>query len=145
MDRSYPDRPWIGVGVLIVDDGRLLLIQRGTEPSRGRWALPGGMVNIGEPAREAAAREALEETGLRVSVGDVFWVADGITHASDGRVQYHTVILDFLATVVGGDLGHADDAMALGWFSADDLVGVPLSGPMWPLVERLFERRFERC
>lgn len=145
MDRHYPPRPWVGVGVIIVRDGRVLLVQRGREPGRGLWALPGGMVDLGETMRQAAAREALEETGLRVEVGDVYWVADGIVRDETGRVKYHNAIVDFLATAPDGEPAWADDAMDVRWVGPDDVEGMALTPSMWPLLEKLFGRSYHRA
>ncbi|MBM4417550.1 MAG: NUDIX domain-containing protein [Chloroflexi bacterium] len=142
MDRLFPARPWIAVGVLIVESDRLLLIQRGHDPGRGLWALPGGMVDLGETARAAAAREAREETGLDVEVGELIWIADAIGRAPDGRVEYHNVIVDFLATPTGGSPRHGDDAMDLRYFSADEIDRLPMSRTMYPLLEHYFRRSF---
>src|SRR5687767_11297013 len=97
LDRSYPVRPWVGVGVVVVRDGKVLLIQRGREPGRGLWAVPGGMVDLGETCQEAARREAQEETGLDVVVGEVFWAGEYIGRDAQGRVEYHNVLVDYLA------------------------------------------------
>ncbi|HEV8637644.1 MAG TPA: NUDIX hydrolase [Chloroflexota bacterium] len=145
MDRRYPPRPWVGVGVIIVRDGRVLLVQRGRQPGRGLWALPGGMVDLGETMRQAAAREALEETGLRVEVGDVYWVADGIVRDETGRVEYHNAIVDFLATAPDGEPAGADDAMDVRWVGPDDVEEMALTPSMWPLIEKLFGRSYRRA
>lgn len=143
-DRLYPARPWIAVGVVVMREGRVLLIQRGRDPGRGLWAVPGGMVDLGETAREAAAREALEETGLTVTVGDVCWVADAIARDAEGRVRYHNVIVDFLAEAPDGEPVCADDAMDARWCGPDDVADLPLTPSMWPLIESLFGRSYSR-
>jgi ADP-ribose pyrophosphatase len=130
--------------VIVVRDGRVLLIQRGREPGWGLWALPGGMVDLGETMRQAAAREALEETGLHVEVGDVYWVADAIVRDDEGGVKYHNAIVDFLATAPDGEPACADDAMDLRWVGPDDVEGMALTASMWPLMEKLFGRPYRR-
>lgn len=123
--------PVVGVGVVIVDDGRLLLIQRGREPQRGLWAVPGGKVEPGETMRAAARREAAEETGLEVEVGDVTWVGEVIDPG------YHLVIIDFEASVVGGKLEAADDAADVRWVPLDQASDYPLTPTMYDLVDTL--------
>jgi ADP-ribose pyrophosphatase YjhB (NUDIX family) len=125
------ERPVVGVGVAVVDDGRLLLVQRGREPGRGLWAVPGGKVEFGEPMREAARREVAEETGLVVEVGDVVWVGEFLEGA------HHIVLIDFEGTVVGGDLGAADDADDVRWVPLDEATEYPLTPTMYHLVDTL--------
>jgi ADP-ribose pyrophosphatase len=144
MERTYPVRPWVAVGVVVMRDGKVLLVQRGKEPGLGLWAVPGGMVDLGETAREAAAREAKEETCLDVEVGEVCWVADAIRRDAEGRVVYHNVIIDFLATVRAGEPTCADDAMDVRWVGPDDVEALPLTPSMYPLLEKLFDRTFAR-
>ncbi len=128
------DPPLVGVGVVLVDAGRILLVQRGHEPSRGLWAVPGGTVGKGETLREAAAREALEETGLLVDVGDVVWAGE---HISDFG---HIVLIDFLASAVGGRLAPGDDADRAEWVPLDEVGGYPLTATMHELIDILRTR-----
>src|SRR6476660_155688 len=99
MKREYPDRPIVGVGAVIIDRGRVLLVKRGSPPMLGQWTIPGGVVELGETLRSAAEREAQEETGLNVRAGEVLEVIDRIVPGEDGRPQYHYVLVDFLCTV----------------------------------------------
>jgi 8-oxo-dGTP diphosphatase len=142
MERSYPVRPWVAVGVIVVRDGKVLLIQRGRDPGRGLWAVPGGMVDLGETTRAAARREAQEETGLDVEVGEVFWVAEYIGRDDAGRVRYHNVLIDYLASAPEGEAVNADDAMDARWFGPDDLDEIEMTASMWPLLEKLFQRSY---
>jgi 8-oxo-dGTP diphosphatase len=120
MQREYPDRPVVGVGAVIVQDGRALIVKRAHAPRKGEWSLPGGIVEIGESLVEATRREIKEETGLDVEVGDVVEVFDRV-HRLDGRVQYHFVIVDYVCRPVGGELRAADDAEDARWVSADEI------------------------
>ena len=143
-NRTYPTRPWVAVGVVIMKDGKILLVQRGKEPGLGLWAVPGGMVELGETSREAAAREALEETGLEVEVGDVVWIADSLVHDDQGRIRYHNVIVDFVATAPpDGDPKCADDAMDVRWIGPEDLSDIEVTKSMWPLLEHVFKRSLD--
>jgi mutator protein MutT len=107
--RKYPDRPFIGIGAVIVQGDRVVLIKRKYEPLAGQWSLPGGAVEIGETLEECVAREMLEETGLEVEVGPVIEVFDRITRDEDGRVRYHYVLVDYLCWPVNGELQAGSD------------------------------------
>jgi len=107
--REYPERPHVGVGAVIVDDGRIVLIKRRFEPLAGEWSLPGGSVEVGETLEAAVAREMEEETGLRVEVGPVIEVFDRVMRDADGRVRFHFVIVDYLCWPAGGRLMAASD------------------------------------
>src|SRR5271157_4239862 len=100
MKRFYPEQPIIGVGAVIVQQGRALLVRRDTEPLKGEWSIPGGALELGEKLRDGVRREALEETGLRVEPGEVLEVFDSIFQDDDGRTQYHYVLIDYLCTLV---------------------------------------------
>ena len=114
MQREYPEAPLVGVGAVVVHRGRVLLVRRGTEPLRGEWSLPGGLVELGESLTDGLIREVAEETGLIVEPLDLIELLDRIHHAGE-RVRYHYVIADYLCRVVGGDLMAASDADAVRW------------------------------
>jgi ADP-ribose pyrophosphatase YjhB (NUDIX family) len=114
LQREYPLSPLVGVGAVIVQEGRVLLVQRGREPMMGRWTIPGGLIEIGESLLEAVVRETREETGLDVEPVQLIELLDRI-HREEGRVRYHYVIADYLCRVVGGTLAAADDAAAVRW------------------------------
>ncbi len=120
MGREYPDNPLVGVGAVIVRDDRVLLIRRGQAPLLGEWSLPGGVLECGETLREAAAREAREETGLVVETVDMLGVYERIIREQE-RVRYHYVLIDFLCRAVGGELKAGSDAAEVGWFTREEL------------------------
>lgn len=115
----------------MINDDRLLLIQRGHEPQKGRWAVPGGKVEFGESMRDAARREVAEETGLEVEVGDVVWVGESIDD------DHHIVLVDFDGSVVGGELQSGDDADEARWVPLEDAVNYPLTPTMHDLLDTL--------
>lgn len=121
MRRDYPDRPIVGVGAVIVQDRRVIVVRRNTEPLRGEWSIPGGVVELGETLRAAAAREALEETGLIVEATEVLEVFDGIYSDASGRIQYHYVLIDFICRPAGGELHAGTDADEVRWVREDEL------------------------
>jgi ADP-ribose pyrophosphatase YjhB (NUDIX family) len=133
------DLPIVGVGVAVVDAGKILLVRRGNEPGKGLWAVPGGKVGYGERLRAAAARELREETGFEVEVGDVIWAGE---HLGEGR---HIVLVDFLGTVISGSLAAGDDAVEVRWVPLDEAGTYQLTGTMYELVELLREREARRA
>lgn len=139
--RQYPERPVVGVGAVIVADGRVVLVKRAHEPLKGEWSLPGGSVEVGETLADAVAREVLEETGLRVRVGSLIEVLDRVHRSSDGRVEYHFVLLDYRCTVLSGVLSHGSDASDACWVSRDDLPKYQLSDSAIRVVTRALELR----
>jgi ADP-ribose pyrophosphatase YjhB (NUDIX family) len=114
MQREFPSTPLVGVGAVIVEAERVLLVRRGTEPLKGHWSLPGGLVELGEGLLTAVVREVREETGLAVEPVELIELIDRI-HREDNRVRYHYVIADYLCHVVGGALQAASDADAVRW------------------------------
>jgi ADP-ribose pyrophosphatase YjhB (NUDIX family) len=118
VKRDYPDRPIVGVGAVIVEGGRALVVRRATEPLKGEWSIPGGMLELGEKLREGIAREVREETGLEVEVGEVLDVFDSIFPDRDGRTQYHFVLVDFLCRLTGGELEASSDVSEAKWVTS---------------------------
>ena len=127
MKREYPDAPLVGVGAIIIEDGRVLLVKRGHPPLLGDWSIPGGVLEVGETVREGAIREAREETGLVVVPEEFLGVYDRVLRDSDGRVRYHYVLVDFLCRRTDGDLLAAGDADEVRWFAPDELTKLPLA------------------
>jgi len=139
MTREYPERPIVGVGAVIVDDKpktgrRVLLVRRGVPPLKGRWSVPGGMVELGETLRAAAVREAREETGLVVRAGEILEVFDRIIPGQDGRIQYHYVLIDFLCHVEGGEARAGSDAAEIVWARESDLEKYKLEKPALSVI-----------
>jgi ADP-ribose pyrophosphatase YjhB (NUDIX family) len=114
MAREFPEMPLVGVGAVIVEDGRVLLVQRGREPLKGQWSLPGGLIEIGESLHAGVIREVREETGLEVEPVELIELLDRI-HRDGDRVRFHYVIADYLCRVSGGTLQAASDADAVRW------------------------------
>ena len=138
MAREYPDNPLVGVGAVIVQDGRVLLIRRGQAPLLGEWSLPGGVLECGETLREAVVREAREETGLEVESSEMLGVYERVIRSEDGRVRYHYVLIDFLCRPVAGDLKAGSDASDVRWFASEELPGLKLSADTLEVVRRGF-------
>lgn len=114
MLREFPEVPLIGVGAIVVHEGRVLLVQRGREPLKGQWSIPGGLLEVGESLEAGLMREVEEETGLTVQPVQLIELLDRI-HREGERIRYHYVIADYLCRVTGGKLGAASDAAAVRW------------------------------
>ena len=127
MQREFPEHPLVGVGAIIIENASVLLVKRAHPPIQGQWSIPGGVLEVGELVREAAVREAREETGLIVEPGELLGVYDRILHDREQRVQYHYVLVDFLCRPVGGELLAASDALEARWFTREDLPALKLA------------------
>jgi ADP-ribose pyrophosphatase YjhB (NUDIX family) len=123
--------------VIIRDGPRLVLVQRDKEPSRGLWTFPGGAVELGESLHDAARREAWEETSLRVELGQVATVIDHVVRDQNGRVQYHYVIVDYMARPIAGTLQAGTDVRDARWFSLDQLDALPMTEKAGQLARKL--------
>ena len=138
--RRYPERPLVGVGAVIVDGDRVLLVERGQEPQRGAWSLPGGLLELGERLEDAVRREVREETGLEVEVLGVAGVVERILPDAEGRAEYHYVLVDYLCRVAGGTLQPASDASRAAWVPRGELRAYPLSEGTLSFLERALAR-----
>ena len=140
MKREYPVSPLVGVGAVIIEDGRVLLVKRGHPPLAGEWSIPGGVLELGETLREAALREAREETCLAVETADLLGVYDRVLRDDDGHTIYHFVLVDFLCRRVGGEAQAADDADEVRWFTPAEARGLPLAEDTAEVIRLGFEK-----
>jgi ADP-ribose pyrophosphatase YjhB (NUDIX family) len=134
--REYPSAPLLGVGAIVVDGDRVLLVQRGRPPALGGWSIPGGLVDVGEPVEVAVRREVAEECGLAVRLHGLVGFVDRIIRDAEGRVQYHYVLLDFLATPEFGTACAGSDARALRWSTLDELSTLETTEGLDTMVRR---------
>lgn len=139
MSREYPTRPIVGVGALILQGGRLLLVKRGSQPGLGKWSIPGGLVELGENVRDAMVRETREEVGLEVEAVRLIDVFDSITRDEKEDVQYHFVVVNFFVRVVGGSLQTASDILEAAWVPIDEVEECDLTD----LFRGFFEKHHE--
>lgn len=145
MKREYPETPLVGVGAVILDQGRVVLVKRGQPPLAGEWSIPGGRLETGETMREGVVREVREETGLTVEPAELLGVYDRLLRDEAGRILYHYVLIDFLCLRVAGELhagGDADDAR---WFTPDGLSGLSLMEDTAEVIRLGFEESQTRA
>jgi ADP-ribose pyrophosphatase YjhB (NUDIX family) len=140
MQREFPEVPLVGVGAIIIEDSRVLLVKRAHPPLQAEWSIPGGVLEVGELVREAAIREAREETGLTVEPSDLLGVYDRILRNPEQRVQYHYVLIDFLCRWVAGDLSAASDAAEVRWFSRGELPALRLAEDTLDVIQKGFQK-----
>ncbi|WP_290901656.1 NUDIX hydrolase [Ferroglobus sp.] len=133
--REYPGRPVIGVGAVIIEDEKILLVRRANEPNKNMWSIPGGLVRVGESLHEALKREILEEIGVEIEIGDVACVTEEIFLDKDGRIKYHYVIVDFFAKIKSGEIKAGSDAKEVKWIKLDEL-----GEDVVPFVRKLVEK-----
>lgn len=135
LSRQYPERPIVGVGVVLWRQDRILLVRRRKPPRRGQWSLPGGAQRLGETVEETARREVLEETGLTIEILGLVDVFDSIHKDPKGDVEYHYTLVDFCAVWVAGEPAAASDAAEATWFSFDRIRALGL----WPETLRVID------
>ena len=141
MKREYPERPLVGVGAVIVERERVVLVRRGAEPLAGEWSIPGGLLEVGETMRAGAVREAREETGLEVEAGEVLEVLDRIVPDAKGKLRFHYVLIDFLCRRVAGELRAGGDATEARWVKESELGNLGVAEAAVKVIRRALARR----
>jgi len=139
-ERSYPDRPWVGVGGIVFQSDKVLLVKRGKEPGLGKWSIPGGAVDVGESVKTALQREIEEETGLLVEVLDLIEVFERIIPDPQGKILYHYVLLDYWCGITGGQLMAQSDADEAGFFPVDSLKTINLPQETERVILKAYEK-----
>lgn len=130
--------PKVAVGAVVFQKGKMLLVKRANPPQKGKWALPGGSVELGETLRKAAEREVREETGLHIRAVEPVSVFDLIETDDKGNIRFHYVIVDLSSELIGGELRPADDVSDARWFSLEELEGLDVSSTTREFIEKLF-------
>src|ERR1035437_8668588 len=138
MKRDYPEQPILGVGDVIVERNRVLLVRRATEPLTGEWSVPGGLLELGETLHDGLRREVLEETGLHVEPGDVLDVFDSIFRDEQGRTQFHYVLIDYICRAVSGEAKAGSDVSEVKWVEEKDLAAMSLRESIEQVVRKGF-------
>ena len=136
VPRRYPPCPLIGVGVLVFDKDRVLLVKREQEPGKGRWSIPGGLLELGELLKEGARRETKEETGIDVDVDDLLDVIDNIVVDEWDKVSYHYVLIDYLGHRIGGTLVPGTDVKEARWATLEELDALSTTRTLQRLVQK---------
>ena len=127
ISREYPPAPLVAVAAVVLDaEGRSLMVERGRPPAQGMWALPGGLLDLGEPVRDGVAREVHEETGAEIEIVELLDLFEPIHRDQNGRIHYHYVVIDFWAHFRGGKIAAADDVDDVAWVSVNDLCKLPM-------------------
>jgi len=140
-DRRYPKRPLVGVGAIILKRDRILMAQRGKQPLKGWWSLPGGALEAGERLVDGVCREVREETGLEVRPLGILEVFERIMRDSSGAPEYHYVLIDYLCRITGGDLRPGDDVCAVEWVKRRDLPKLRITEGTLGVIEKGFRER----
>ena len=140
MEGALGVEPLVGVGAIIIERDCVVLVKRGHPPLAGEWSIPGGVLEMGETLRQAAAREALEETGLTVEVGELLGVYDRILRDADERTRYHYVLIDFLCRRIAGDPEAAGDAADARWFGRGEIGQLSLAEDTTEVIKLGFEK-----
>lgn len=141
--REYPEHPLIGVGGFIHKDGKILLIKRRFEPNKGRWSLPGGLMEIGEDPEGAARREVREELGIEVRVEGLFQVSNEVIRDDKGKVKYHFVLVDYLMTPLRDEITLNEESEEYRWFEPQAVEGLDVSKNTH-LIVRKYQETIEK-
>ncbi len=139
MTHRYPEKPLVGVGVVVYNENRqVILVKRGNDSSHGLWAIPSGAVALGEQVREAAVREVREECDIDIELKDLLGVVDLILKDNQGKVQYHYILLDYLAQYSGGNIKAQSDISEIGWFYQQELQQIDIPELTLKVLEKAF-------
>ena len=134
--RWYPDRPFAGVGLVVIREGRLLMVKRGKEPNKGKWSIPGGGIELGETIFEAAARETREECSVQVEIMRVLDAADNIVRDENGRIRYHYAIIDLLGRYISGEPKAQSDAAECRWVALKEIERLDITPILHVMLKR---------
>jgi 8-oxo-dGTP diphosphatase len=136
VSREYPDYPRVGVGAIVLHEGRVLLVKRGRPPGVGKWSLPGGLVDLGESTADAARREVVEECGIDVRVEGVAGMVERIIRDDAGRVRYHYVLIDYLAYPESDAICAGTDAAEVRWVPAEHVHSLDVTEGLIDMIRR---------
>ncbi|WP_291767178.1 NUDIX hydrolase [Caldivirga sp. UBA161] len=145
MSRQYPKYPLVGVGAVVINDGKILLVKRANEPGKGKLSIPGGMVNAGEDPGNAAVRELEEETGLKGEVSLLLGVYQYVEHDDEGNVKYHFILLDYLINVKGGSLKASSDAAEVLFIDLNNALNMNLTETTKELINDILSKGVSSC
>ena len=140
MKKEYPKHPIVGVGAIIIQNGKILIVRRGSEPGKGKWSVPGGLVELGETVKQTVVREVKEECGLDAEVDKLIDVVDSMTFDENGKLKYHFVILDFFVKLKGGELKPGDDAKEALWVPLEEVEKYDLTRTFRDFLKRNMEK-----
>lgn len=140
FNRDYATNPVVGVGGIVISNGRALLVRRGKPPHEGAWSIPGGVLELGETLDEGVRRELAEETGIGVRIIGLIEVFEKISRDDTGRVQYHFVVLDYLCAALGGEARAGSDASDVAWVAESELSQYSLTPGSLPVIQKAFQR-----
>jgi ADP-ribose pyrophosphatase len=139
LKKEYPKHPMVGVGAIIIQDGKILIVKRGSEPGKGKWSVPGGLVELGEAIEQTVVREVKEECNLDVEVDRLIDVVDNIVTDENGEVKYHFVILDFFVKLRGGKLKPGDDVENAKWVTLEEVEKYDITKTFREFIKRNME------
>jgi 8-oxo-dGTP diphosphatase len=138
-DRRYPQRPILGIGAIVIDHSRVLLVERGREPLKGYWSLPGGVLELGETLIDGIRRETMEETGLDIEPLSVIEIFERIMRDNTGAAEYHYVLIDYICRATGGKLAPGDDVNQVQWVERAALPQYRITEGTLPVIEKAFD------
>ena len=139
-EREYPTRPIASVAACVFKDDRILLVQRGTPPSKGQWSVPGGAIELGESFKDTAKRELDEECGVEIEVDDIFDVEDFIIRDEDDNIQYHYVVTYVTANYISGNIRPGPEEMDVCWATKEELMSLDMNSITRGYMLKAFEK-----